>query len=555
MLRELRITNLALIEELHLSLESGLSVLTGETGAGKSIILQAIHLLAGGRAAAGWVRTGAEQASVEALFELSGHHAELRAQLGEMGIEIEDDLIIRRQIEAKGKSRYYLNGALATAAAVGEAMEGLLSVASQHDHQRLLAPRYHLDFIDAVGDLAAARQEMAAAYETWLAAKARYEELRDQERDKEQRRDFLTFQCQEIGEAVLVPGEDEELTMERDRLKSSDELIRLGQMSHETLGEEVVAQLAMVRKHLEQMAGLDPSITPLADEVAGASYQLEESLLGLSRYLDTIPNDPARLDEVTARIDLLQRLKRKYGPTLDEVIAFGATAQQELERLESMETELASLGQQAAVCEAVAREVATKLGAARREVAAVLEARVREELASLCFEQAEFAVHFHDTNHDLDHLTRHGWDRPEFVFSANPGEPLKPVAKIASGGELSRLLLALKCLLARQDQVETVIFDEIDAGISGKAAEAVGRKIKELAGHHQVLCITHLPPIAAAAHAHFLVAKSVQNERTQTSVAPLTPEQRVAELARMLAGDSVTEKTLAYVQELLGRNQ
>ncbi|MFZ5763372.1 MAG: DNA repair protein RecN [Thermodesulfobacteriota bacterium] len=555
MLRELRITNLALIEELRLTLDAGLAVLTGETGAGKSIVLQAIHLLAGGRAAAGWVRTGAEAAAVEALFELSGHHDELRAQLDEMGIEVEDDLIIRRQIEAKGKSRFYLNGALATAAAVGEAMEGLLSVASQHDHQRLLVPRYHLDFLDAVGDLAPLRQEMAAAYEAWLAAKARCDELRDQERDKEQRRDFLAFQCQEIGEAALVAGEDEALAVERDRLKSSDELTRLGQMSHAALSEEVVAQLAMVRKHLEQMASLDPGVAPLADEVAGSSYQLEESLLALSRYLDTIPNDPARLDEVTARIDLLQRLKRKYGPSLDEVIAFGATAQEELERLESMEAELALLGREMAAREAVAREKAAQLGAARRAVAAGLEGRVRAELISLCFEQAEFAVHFHDTTHDLDHLTRLGWDRPEFVFSANPGEPLKPVAKIASGGELSRLLLALKSLLARQDQVETVIFDEIDAGISGKAAEAVSRKIRELADHHQVLCITHLPPIAAAAHAHFLVAKSVEGERTRTSVTVLTQEERVQELARMIAGDSVTEKTLAFVRELLGRNQ
>ncbi len=555
MLRELRITNLALIEELHLTLESGLTVLTGETGAGKSIILQAIHLLAGGRAVAGWVRTGADAATVEALFELSGHHDELRAQLGEMGIEVEDDLIIRRQIEAKGKSRFYLNGALATAAAVGEAMESLLSVASQHDHQRLLVPRYHLDFIDAMGDLGAARQEMAAAYEAWLAAKAECEALREQERDKEQRRDFLTFQCREIGEAALVPGEDEELAVERDRLKSSDELIRLGQLSHEALSEEVVSQLAMVRKHLEQMATLDPGVAPLADEVAGSSYQLEESLLGLSRYLDTIPNDPARLDEVTARIDLLQRLKRKYGPTLGEVIVFGEQARQELERLESMEAQLVILGEQVAACEDVVREKATQLGAVRRKVAAGLESRVREELASLCFAQAEFAVHFHDPAHDLGHLTRLGWDRPEFVFSANPGEPLKPVAKIASGGELSRLLLALKCLLAKQDQVETVIFDEIDAGISGKAAEAVARKIRELADHHQVLCITHLPPIAAVAQAHFLVAKTVRNERTQTHVTSLGQEQRVDELARMLAGDSVTEKTLAFVRELLSRNQ
>ncbi|MDH5524751.1 MAG: DNA repair protein RecN [Desulfobulbaceae bacterium] len=554
MLKELLITNLALIEKLQVSFENGLTVLTGETGAGKSIILQAIHLLGGGKAAATWVRSGAEQASVEALFEVAPGRDHFRRILAEMGFEADEELVVKRVISAKGSSRYFINGSLATAKVVGQLVENMLSVASQNDHQQLLQPRSHLDFIDAVGDLWPKRQELAKLYDGWKELRQKYHDLHALEKDKEQRRDFLSFQAKEIEEAGLVAGEDESLAQERDRLRSSDDLIRLGQKSYQQLGEALNDHLAKVRKDLTTMAGFDPSLDGLAEEVAGHCFQLEDHLATLRSYLETIPNDPSRLDVITARIDLLQKLKRKYGNDLDEVIAFGAQARQELEQIEALDERLAELAKGLVRAEGGLVAAADALSKARQEVAGQLAERIGRELKSLCFEQAGFEINFGVQERDLAQMGRHGWDRPEFIFSANPGEALKPLVKVASGGELSRLMLALKCLLAERDQVETVIFDEIDAGISGKAAEAVARKIKELSGHHQVFCITHLPQIASFADEHFLVEKGVVDERTRTNISRLAPELRTSELARMLDGDSFTEQTLAYARDLIARS-
>ncbi|MFH7318988.1 DNA repair protein RecN [Desulfurivibrio sp. D14AmB] len=559
MLKELWINNLALIEELRLSLGPGLIVLTGETGAGKSIILQAIHLLAGGRASGDWVRSGADQATVEAFFEFDPDHDELLKVLAVAGVLAAEDqpasgeageLIVKRVIGAKGKSRFYLNGSMATAATVGGIVEHLLSVASQHDHQQLLQARYHLDCIDAAGDLLEQRRTFSARFEQWQEVKARLHELRSREQDKEQRRDFLSFQCQEIAEIAPAVGEDQRLLDERDRLKASDSLIALGQHCYSDLAGKINGPLALVRKNLEQMATLDEGVAKLAEEVAGASFILEEAQLEISRYLQELPSDQARLDQVTARIDQLQRLKRKYGPTIDEVLRFAEEAGRELENLENLEVALNELEREQAELETELVLLAGQLSAARRQVADDFSQRVGRELASLALEQARFAVEMPVVG-DLERLTRLGWDRPEFVFSANPGEPLKAVAKVASGGELSRLMLALKSILARQDKVESVIFDEVDAGISGKTAESVARKIRELAGHHQVLCITHLPQIAAGADDHYVVRKKSSGERTVTEVVGLAEEERPAELARMLAGDEVTAKTMEYASELL----
>ncbi|MFU8818094.1 MAG: DNA repair protein RecN [Desulfurivibrio sp.] len=559
MLKELWINNLALIEELRLNPGPGLIVLTGETGAGKSIILQAIHLLAGGRASGDWVRSGADQATVEAFFEFDPDHGELLKVLAAAGVVSVDDapgvgeageLIVKRIINAKGKSRFYLNGSMATAATIGGIVEHLLSVASQHDHQQLLQARYHLDCIDAAGDLLGQRRAFSARFDQWQAVKARLLELQSREQDKEQRRDFLSFQCKEIAEIAPEPGEDQLLLDERDRLKSSDSLIALGQHCYSDLAGKINGPLASVRKNLEQMAALDGGMAKLAEEVAGSSFILEEAQLEISRYLQELPSDQARLDRVTARIDLLQRLKRKYGPTLEDVLTFAEEAGQELENLENLETAMGELAREVAELEEELALLAAKLSAARRRVAEDLCCRVGAELASLALEQARFAVDMPEIS-EVEHLTRLGWDRPEFVFSANPGEPLKPVAKVASGGELSRLMLALKSILARQDKVESVIFDEVDAGISGKTAESVARKIRELAGHHQVLCITHLPQIAAGADDHYVVRKRASGERTITEVVRLAEEERPAELARMLAGDGVTAKTMEYASELL----
>jgi DNA repair protein RecN (Recombination protein N) len=555
MLRELKISNLALVEELHINLPTGLVVLTGETGAGKSIILQAIHLLSGGKISGNWIRTGADTASVEALFEISPRHLSLREELQEAGFEAEDEIILRRVL-AGGKSRFFINGSLATAKFVGEIAENLLSVASQHDHQQLLNPRSHLDFIDAIGGHFPARQQLGAAYDQWQEARSRVQNLQQLERDKEQRRDFLSFQAREIRDAAILPGEDEILASRKERLKAADTLMRLGREAYELLNEAITEKLSQARKNLEQMAVLDPEISAVSEKISGHAFELEDHLAAIRNYVEDVPDDPDELDRLNGRIDLLQRLRRKYGPSLAEVIEHGLQANKELENLENMEEQLAELNRALAAAE---RDLTTKsqtLSAARRLTARELATTISREIGGLCLEQARFEIGFQKNEApDISHLTRTGWDQPQFLFSANPGEPLRPLAQIASGGELSRLMLALKCVLAQKDKVETVIFDEVDAGISGKAAEAVARKIKELADHHQVLCITHLPQIASCAGEHFLVAKSVNDQRTRTEITRLSSDARIHELARMLDGDSATPQTTAYARELLARNQ
>ena len=554
MLSELHITNLALIEKLTLSFSKGLSVLTGETGAGKSIILQAIYLLSGGKASASWVRTGAERATIEALFEVDQEHQSILSLLNDKGFDCDGNIVIKRILSHNGRGRFYINGSLATAKLVSEISENLLSVASQHEHQQLLSPRFQLDFIDIVGDLWPKRLAYSALYDNWLEVKKEYEKLCSREMDKEQRKDFLTFQVKEISEAQIVPGEDEILIIEKNRLKGADDLNRIGRKNLLKLGE-ATSILAIIRKEMSQMAELDSSLSTLTEEISGHSYQLDDHQQSLRNYLNTIPTDSSELDNILARIDLLQQLKRKYGQDLNEIIAYGTSAGEELEALKSLDIQIEKLHKKLQQLEDKLLKSAAELTALRKETAVKLASSISTELSSLQFEQSLFEIHFNTHGDGVASLTKTGNDRPKFMFSANPGEPVKPLAKIASGGELSRLLLALKCLFARKDQVETVIFDEVDAGISGKAAESVSRKIKELAAHHQVICITHLPQIASYADDHYLVMKSFNGERTQTTIDRLEPESKVAEIAKMLDGDSVSSQTLAYVRDLVSRNQ
>ncbi len=567
MLRELVIHNLALIEEMRLhfpgkdaAFPRGLVVFTGETGAGKSILLQAINLLAGGRAAATWIRTGAEQASVEALFELRAEHAELLALVAGHGIETDGELILRRVLSAQGKSRFYVNGALGTARLAAEICAELINIAGQHDQQQLLNPNRHLDFIDSLGDHWPARRNIARLHHRWQETRSRLEELGREERDKERRRDYLCFQVNEISEVAPEPGEDDALAEERARLRSADALLALGHKSHHLLSGPLSDAAGQLRRQLEQITALDPTADAMAEEIAGLTFQLEDQADGLRRYCEGIPKDPARLELVEERLDLLQRLKRKYaeaGDGLAGVLAYAQRAEEELTGLDRLDAELEQLGAERKRLESELATDARALSAARHTTAAGLASAMQAELAGLCLEQAVFSVAWPGEKENgliLDRLTASGIDRPEFLFSANPGEAPKPLARIASGGELSRLILALKCLLARKDAVNTIIFDEVDAGVGGRTAEAVARKIKELASHHQVLCVTHLPQIAGCADEHFKVEKTVRGDRTHTAITPLPGDARVLELARMLAGDSVTPHTLAFARELMAKN-
>ncbi len=557
MLCELRVKNLALIESLELSLEhgegTGLVVMTGETGAGKSIMMRAIQLLFGGRASADWIRTGADSCEVEALFELHRHHPGLLEKLEESGFGEEGQLVIRRVFTSAGRSRFFVNGSLATASGVAQLTGELLSVAGQHDHQQLLQPSLHLDILDTYGDLWSERQEFARLYAQWQEKKAALAELRQREQEKEQKKDFLAFQAEEIERAALEPGEDERLAEEKKRLKNAQALMKLSQESLRLLGGEVLDGLMQLRHNMVSLAALDGGAAQMAEEIGGYTFLAEDHVATLRLYRDGLEEDPYRLEQVSERLDQLRQLKRKYGETLDEVVLFGQRCREELQHLESLDKTIATT---AAELEQLQRELgerAQALSRRRRQVGLEMEEAMARELASLAFDRARFLVGWRDVGEDLDSLRAVGWDRGEFFFSPNLGEDPRPLAKIASGGELSRLLLAMKCLLARKDMVETVIFDEVDAGIGGQAAEAVAQKIQELAGHHQVLCITHLPQIAARGSLHFRVAKQVVEGRTQSAVTRLDQEERVAELSRMLAGDGVSEQTVAFATELLAK--
>ncbi len=559
MLCELKIENLALIDSAELSFqrqgETALVVMTGETGAGKSIMLRAIGLLTGRRASADWIRAGEENCTVEALFEVDESCRQIRELLESGGFEGESTIIIKRVISRNGRSRLYINGSLATARFVADIGCYLITIASQHDHQLLLQPQLHLDFLDTLGDHWPKRGQVQHLFEGWQQAQQVLSGLRRQEREREQRFDFLSYQLKEIRAAAPAVGEDEELVRERMLLKNADSLIKLSRESLGLLTTTIVDDLSQVRKMMEQLAALDPGISALTEDFSEYSYLAEDFSSRLRVYAEGLENDPFRLEMINERLDEIQTLKRKYGESIADILEFAEHAERELEQIENLDREIAQ--QQRRTTELLNRlmEVAALLSLERKITAQHLEDAMAAELSTLAFDRATIAVQFEDNGQRPEDLRSNGFDRLEFFFGANPGEPLRPLAKIASGGELSRLMLAMKCLLARKDMVETVIFDEVDAGIGGEAAEAVARKIRELADHHQVICITHLPQIAARGTEHLKVEKTVVDGRTQSTVAVLSEDARVTELARMLAGSSPTRQTEAWASELLSKGR
>ena len=559
MLLELKVENLALIDTLHLKFDrahgDSLLLMTGETGAGKSIMMRAIGLLSGGRGSAQWIRSGSESCTVEALFEIGDHYRQLRDILLASGFGDSNQVLFKRVISRNGRSRFYINGSMATAKIVQDICFRLLSIGSQHEHQQLLQPAMHLEFIDTLGDHLALRDQFRARYEAWRLARQQLQDLLDRQREREQRRDFLSFQIREIAETGPEIGEDERLGAERSRLKNGETLIRLSQECFELLAGAVTDNLAVIRKNLEQLTQLDPGLEKLAEELVSYSFLAEDFSEKLRSYSDALDNDPARLETINSRLDKLTGLKRKYGDSLADVLSHLRKAENELEALDNLDAEIEQQRNTTAALEEEIIAAAENLSAARRRTAADLEQAMSRELESLAFEQSGVEVRFQAVERTSEQLRATGFDRLEFFFAPNPGEPPRPLAQVASGGELSRLMLAFKCLLARKDMVETVIFDEVDAGVGGEAAESVARKIQELANHHQVICITHLPQIAARGSSHFRVEKKQKDGRTITSVSRLQEAERVEELARMLAGESATRQTAAWARELLDKGR
>ena len=548
MLRELQITNLAIIEKLHVEFHSGLNILTGETGAGKSIIIDAVDLILGGRASSELIRAGADEASVEALFDLSGRPA-LREALAASGVECDGELLVRRVVTRSGKNRVFISGGLATTTMLSEISRALINIYGQHDSQTLLKTDQHLRLLDGFAGCLALREEFSARFDAYQKARCELEALEQGEREAARRLDLLSFQNEEIAAAKLYAGEEEELTEERGRLAHGEKLLSLSQQAFDTLygGERaLLGSVRQVMHGIAEAAAIDRALAPVCETLEGAYAQLEDASLTLRDYAAGVESDPGRLERLDDRLDSINRLKRKYGADIPEILLYQGGIAAELAALSGREMARGELLELIAGLKAELGRLGVELSGARRSGAAGLKAGMERELAELAMTHAVFETAFESAGEPKPY----GFERAEFLFSPNPGEPPKPLAKIASGGELSRLMLALK-QLHPESEVPTLIFDEVDSGIGGATSALVGTKLKRVAASQQVLAITHLPQVAAFADLHLKVEKSVSLGRTATCVERLEGEERVAEVARMLSGARVTEKTLEHAREMI----
>jgi DNA repair protein RecN (Recombination protein N) len=551
MLRFLRIEHLAVIDEVQVELEPGLNVLTGETGAGKSMLVEAVGLLMGGRASADLIRTGETQASVQAEFDMRG--------LTSVPVRGPDPgtLIVRRDINVQGRSRAFVNNTLVTAAALGDETTPLVELHGQHEHQTLLDPQSHLRLLDEFAGLATSCEQTGHAFREWKRLQSELDAFQMDEREKASRLDLLRFQAVELDKARLRPGEDDELETTRRVLGSADKLQRLCGEAYSALydsDEAVLARLAAVWKRVSELADVDAAFQPHLDARDAIKSQLEDLAQTLRAYGEAIDASPARLQEVEDRLALLERLKRKYGPALADVIAKRDSLSRQLDALENADERRAGLEAETHVAREQFLLRARELSRARRSAARQFGSRIQGLLGELAMERTQFEVRF-EAERPESAWTETGVDVAECYLSANVGEDPRPLARIASGGELSRVMLAIRTLAAAGTPGKTLIFDEIDAGIGGRVADVVGKQLRGLGESFQVLCITHLPQIAAAGHAHFHISKGVANGRTQTRVVRLNESERVEELARMIGGAAPTSAARAAARELMGESE
>jgi DNA repair protein RecN (Recombination protein N) len=549
MLRFLRIRNLAVIEAVDVEFEPGFNVLTGETGAGKSILVEAVGLLLGARASQDLVRTGEPQATIEAIFEPGPHNGR--------------ELVVRREITAQGRSRSFVNGALATAAALRDLAARLVELHGQHEHQALLDPLTHLPLVDTYAELDEAAAHVASAWNGVRSLREQLERSRMDAREKAARLDLIGFQLGEIEKAAPKPGEDEELASLRQVLASADRVQRLCEESYAALYESdgaVLAGLGTVWKRVGELAAIDPRFAPYVEAREAIKSQLEDLAFFLRRYGDGVDASPARLQQVEDRLALLERLKRKHGPAMQDVIDKQQALARERDLLTGAGERAGDLEKALDAATAVFLAGARDLSRRRREAAASFSRNLEALLAELAMAQTRFEVRFNPAELPPHQWSERGVDEAEFFVSPNPGEDLRPLARIVSGGELSRVMLALKTLAACAEpargagggQEKTLIFDEVDAGIGGRVADVVGARLAALGTRFQVLCITHLPQIAAHGATQFRIEKSTRGSRTVTSVEVLDAAGRVDEIARMMGGAILTEQARSSARELLG---
>ncbi|MDB4949992.1 MAG: repair protein RecN [Gemmatimonadetes bacterium] len=552
MLSELRIRNFALIDRLSVRLGPGLNVLTGETGAGKSIIVGALSLLLGERASADVVRAGEERASVEGVFDIAGR-ADLAALLDARGFEAEEGtLVLKREVAAGGRSRAWVNGSPTTASVLGELGRALVDLHGQHEHQTLLKRDEQRAILDAYAGADVPAAQVAAAHAAVSALRREVDALERRRAAAAERADFLRFQADEIEKAALKPDEEEGLEDEARRLAHSEELTTLSAGLHRALSagdSSLVSRLASLRRSVDQLVRIDGSQEELREMYETAYYALDEIGTRMEAYGAGIEHDPARLDEIRRRQDLIFRLKAKYGATLADVVEKGRAARAELDLVDGAGFEAAQLRKRAAAAE----EELSRAAAALSERRAEAMRRLADEVNGVLPELGMAGGVFQSVALPLPAPTSHGAEEVEFRVSVNKGFDPKPLSSVASGGELARIMLALKTILARLDAVPTLIFDEVDTGIGGRVALQIGDKMREVAASHQVFAITHLPQIASRAHLHLLVSKQERDGRTATDVQALDPRRRVEEIARMLGGDPESAVSLEHARELLDR--
>jgi len=554
MLTTLRIKNLALVADLTLELQPGCTVISGETGAGKSVILGALNLVLGQRADRNLIRSGSDSCSVEAQFDVRKLRTPLKSYLDENGLEPCDDgqLLLKRIFTTAGTNRQFVNGSATTLHVLANIGEWLVDMHGPHDHQSLLHPARQLAILDAFGGLEKQREGFGELVLRWTELESEKSGLIVDERTYAQQLDLLRFQVKEIEAARLQPDEEDQLTLEFSRASNAARLLQLSQAALDLLSESetsVLTQAGSIGRTLQELQRVDPgaaSVTELHEQGVSVFRDLQTEL---SRYADKVDVDPARLAELDERLNLIHSLKRKYGATLAEVIAFGVEAKTKLETLESRDAEIARLNAALTKLQAELLKAGKKLSAERKKLIPLLAKAVAKQLADLGFKQSKFDVQQQigdgswelgkdPTNVHRPTLNSSGFDTIEFQFSPNVGEPLKPLRAIASSGEMARVMLALKTVLAAEDEIPVLVFDEVDANIGGETANAVGEKMKQIAAQRQVFCITHLPQVAAPADAHYVVTKQVKDGRTISEITLLDKKSRVTELARMLGGQS-----------------
>lgn len=559
MLQELSIKNFAVIKAADIHFKEGMTVFTGETGAGKSIIIDAVGLLAGGRGSAQYVRHGEEKCRLQALFIVKSNHEKIKNILEENDIEFESkELLIQRDIYKNGRQVSRVNGSMVTISLLREIGSFLVDIQGQNEHQELMHAQNHILLLDRFGgdDFLESKKEYTRIYREYLDKKRTLENRQDNEQAVNQRIDMLAFQLNELEEAGLMDGEDEELEQERRQLMNYQNVLQsLSDSYHFLTGSDEYSSIDFIGRALEQMesiSDLSQDYQMMSQKLSGVYYELQDVISDISSQIDGLDYDEERLNEIEERLNVIQSLKRKYGSTIAEILIFYEEAEQEYKQLTQSEEDVSQLEEEILQLGKEVLQVGREISAERRQLAAELEHDIHQELSDLYMEKAAFKVNFSEEIEDLSitDANPQGLDRVSFLIATNPGEPLKTLENVASGGELSRMMLALKTIFSKKQTLSTNILDEVDTGVSGRVAAAIAEKIAAISEHNQVLCITHLPQVAAAADHHLYISKEVKDGRTSTRVKYLGEDEKVKEIAEMLAGSELSEHTLITAQEL-----